>query len=378
MSGTVSVVTGGQFGSEAKGAVAGYLASAEQNSTPVVCVRVGGPNAGHTVYGRCPRGCEEESHPSGEAAHPWRLRQVPVAAVTNERAKLLIAAGSEVDFNVLAYEVDMLRSAGYEVSDRLFVDVSATVLTKDHIEHEQQGSNLNARCGSTAKGIGAARSARIWRMADTVGQLVNELGPNDADLIQTNLARSTGFLKANLVRGAHVVIEGTQGYGLGLHTEYYPQCTSGDARAIDFLAQAGLSPWANYIEDIEVWVVARTRPIRVAGNSGPLAGETSWDALGIPAERTTVTQNVRRVGSWDSALVRDAVAANGGDDNPRVKLALTMVDYEIPGVRGVTDWDKLGESVQDALRGLINEVSHAVGARVELVGTSPTSIIDLR
>lgn len=369
MSGTVSVVTGGQFGSEAKGAVAGYLASAEQNSTPVVCVRVGGPNAGHTVYGRCPRGCEEESHPSGEAAHPWRLRQVPVAAVTNERAKLLIAAGSEIDFTVLRDEIHGLNSAGYGVSNRLWLDESATVLSSRHIEAEQV-DGLNGRIGSTAKGIGAARSDRIWRRAETVKRF--------AGMLPASMTSSTRFLTYELVRGAHVVIEGTQGYGLGLHTEYYPQCTSGDARAIDFLAQAGLSPWANYIEDIEVWVVARTRPIRVAGNSGPLAGETSWDALGIPAERTTVTQNVRRVGSWDSALVRDAVAANGGDDNPRVKLALTMVDYEIPGVRGVTDWDKLGESVQDALRGLINEVSHAVGARVELVGTSPTSIIDLR
>jgi len=44
----VSIVVGGQFGSEGKGKVA--LEIVRRATEPVVVVRVGGPNSGHTAY----------------------------------------------------------------------------------------------------------------------------------------------------------------------------------------------------------------------------------------------------------------------------------------------------------------------------------------
>lgn len=382
MTGRVSVVVGGQFGSEAKGAVAGFLASEDQNTeqvvgrntdVPVVCVRVGGPNAGHTVYGRCPTGCTYDSGhtmgPDNKMQHPWRLRQVPVAAVTNPGAELLIAAGSEVDFSVLNREISELARAGYNIVNRLYLDMAATVLSEEHIL-EEQARSLNARIGSTAKGIGAARVARLWRTANTV-----------ADMPETHMwqpVNGSAMLTDVLRGGGHVVIEGTQGYGLGLHTRYYPKATSGDCRAIDFLAASGISPWADYISGLDVWVVARTYPIRVAGASGPLVNETSWVALDLPEERTTVTQKVRRVGDWDPDLVAEAVYANGGPHNANVRLALSMVDYKIPGIAGISDWGMVQDDDALKLAELIADVQFDAGAKVALVGTGPTSIIDLR
>lgn len=382
MAGLVSVVVGGQFGSEAKGAVAGYLASTAQNSSTrmwggrsVICVRVGGPNAGHTTYGRCPEGCTDAHiKPRGDTpfteSHPWRLRQVPVAAVTNPDALLLVAAGSEVDLGVLRSEVSQLNSAGYQVSSRLHIDRSATVLEQKHITKEMS-MDLTGRLGSTAKGIGAARADRIYRRASTIEELLpTELLGYQCD--------GADMLAEWLEYGAHVVIEGTQGYGLGLHTSYYPKTTSGDCRAIDFLAQAGVSPWAHYVRYLDIWVVARTYPIRVAGNSGPLRGETSWGELGLEPEQTTVTQKVRRVGEWDSALVNRAVLANGGGGNPNVRLALMMADYKIPEVKGRRKVNDLDEAAAEQLAKLVAEVERDIPATVGLVGTGPTSIIDLR
>lgn len=374
--GKLSVVVGGQFGSEAKGAVAGFLSSTSENTTfhgekTVVCVRVGGPNAGHTVYGRCFPECEGgEGHLDlvGQE-HPWRLRQVPVASVTNETAKLVVAAGSEVDFSVLNQEITQLDQAGYNVSHRLWIDESATVLTQHHIDTEKL-KNLNGRLGSTAKGIGAARADRIMREAMTVGDITDGVD------VGFQVDNTVNLIRYELAMGAHVVIEGTQGYGLGLHTKYYPKCTSGDTRAIDFLAQTGVSPWADYVDQFDVWVVARTRPIRVAGNSGPLKGETSWDELGLKAEKTTVTQKVRRVGEFDYDLVREAVRANGG--KPVVKLALMMVDYEIPNLYGETDPRVLSDLDMGRLMELVWGTSSVCEADVMLVGTSPTTIMDLR
>lgn len=369
MAGTVSVVVGGQFGSEAKGAVAGYLADIRRNLGPVIGVRVGGPNAGHTVYGRCPQGClGGDGHDLG---HPWRLRQVPVSAVTNPDSYLAIAAGSEVDFTVLRDEVNQLNSAGYRVRERLYVDGNATVLTSKHIEQEIANS-LSGRIGSTAKGIGAARADRIWRTASRVrDHLTSGVVGQVIDTSRLIMAHLNSF------NDVHVVIEGTQGFGLGLHTEFYPQCTSGDCRAVDFLAQAGVSPWTESVQKLDVWVVARTYPIRVAGNSGPLAGETSWDALGLPVEKTTVTKKVRRVGEWDPGLVRQAVRANGGPSS-NVRLALTMVDYKIPEIKGAKRFVALDEDTRKKLVRLVREVEIDTMARVALVGTGPTSIIDLR
>ncbi|CAB4215018.1 adenylosuccinate synthetase [uncultured Caudovirales phage] len=343
MSGKLTVVVGGQYGSEGKGAISGYLAAqALKEGTPFMGVRVAGPNAGHTVYG---------VGPQGEENYEWRLRSVPVNAVTNPKSICVIAAGSEIDMEVLLSEIFDLNAAGYNISERLVIDQSATMLTQEHHATEL-GRNMQAQFGSTSKGIGAARAARLMRSADLFG--------GDVDTAK--------MLRDHLAVGGDVVIEGTQGYGLGLHAGEYPFCTSQDCRAIDFLGQAGLSPWDPAVLDFSVIVVARTYPIRVAGNSGPLKNETSWSELGLPEEFTTVTRKVRRVGQYDHKLVRDAVAANGGA--PVVQLALTMFDQVFTDLYGQAGPLELSQEQSD----FIDEIEEGANAPVAFIGTSPTTI----
>lgn len=361
--GRVAVVAGAQFGSEAKGAVAAFLSKEYQGSGQVMGVRVGGPNAGHTVYGKCPPSCDPDGgadHEFGADTHPWRLRQVPVLAVSREDAKLVIAAGSEVDMTVLLQEVRDLDDAGYQVSGRLYVDASCTMIQSHHKTFEEQ-SGLVKNIGSTGKGIGAARSDRIMRKA----MLVKDFTGLPIPLLQTAPA-----INQWLSDGAYVIVEGTQGYGLGLHTNYYPQVTSGDCRAIDFLAQAGISPWDPNIERTDVWLVARTRPIRVAGNSGPLYKETTWEELGLPEEKTTVTQKVRRVGEWDFRLVNEAIEANGGP-GPNLHLVVTMVDHIIPEVAGTTT---IGTAWESRVHAFLDTLHKELDAPIELIGTGPRTM----
>jgi adenylosuccinate synthase len=363
--GKLIVVAGGQFGSEGKGAVTDQLTRPSNYRT--VGVRVAGPNAGHVVLGRCPSGCakEDADHDRGghgETLHRWKLRSVPVAAVSNEDAELIIAAGSEVDYRVLEDEVVQLNKAGYNVSNRLDIDAQATVLTQLHIGAERDAA-LNAQLGSTAKGIGAARSSRIWRDAEIVG-------PEDGTI------DTAGLIYRRLEEGWKVVIEGTQGFGLGLHAGFYPKCTTSDCRALDFLAMAGVSPWHHSINWFEPWVVARVRPIRVAGNSGPLKGETTWEALGLPEERTTVTNLVRRVGEWDGELVAKAIEANGG--YKRAHLALTMVDTMFPEIYGVSTTAELDQALDKAgsahkFNTFIASIWEDTKSHVRYIGTSPNT-----
>ena len=343
--GKLSVVVGGQFGSEAKGHVAAYLAGREHAAgRRSVGMRVAGPNAGHTVV--------------DAQGQEWKLRTVPVAAVTDPDASLMLAAGSEIDIKVLYDEARALDEAGYNVSGRLLIDSAATLLTAGHVEAER---GMHERMGSTGKGIGAARAARIMRTAQTYGDGVGVAGVDTAEIARQALAA-----------GMHLVIEGTQGYGLGLHTRYYPTCTSSDCRAIDFLSMAGISPWDDAITEFDVWVVLRTRPIRVAGPSGELKGETTWEQLGLPAERTTVTNKIRRVGEWDPQLAREAIAANG---KSRVRVCLTMVDQVIPIIKGARSWGDLIEEDQQALNEYLAQIEDQIDHPIDLVGTGPNTMI---
>lgn len=340
----IVVVVGGQFGSEGKGAVCAALAN---TCGTLSAIRTGGPNAGHTVW------ADDQK---------WTFRQVPVSAVIRPDSQLFIAAGSEVDAAVLEQEVEATDAAGYRVSERLMVDSGATLLTGEHIDAEgHYGGHLTQRIGSTGKGVGAARVDRLRR---------------DADLWCAN-----GFLSGDTVSalndqyehgGRTLLIEGSQGYGLGLHAGYYPFCTSRDCRAIDDLAMVGIHPQVTP----EVWVTLRTYPIRVAGNSGPMHHETSWERLNkrsggyIQVEQTSVTKKVRRVGEWDGDLARSAVRANGGKT---ARVALMMFDYWYPELAGATRVSDLG----DEHLSRIAEVELDVGTKVGMLGTSPDSHIRL-
>ena len=362
----VEVVVGAAFGSEGKGHITAQIVEkyAHEIGRQVLNVRVAGPNAGHTVL--------------DDSLQSFALRQVPVGAAVDDWVSLYIAPGSEIDMPVLISEISKLREGGHAVSN-LYVSGEATLIEDEH-KQEEADRQLNSRLGSTAKGIGAAREARLGRRAQRL------LDDPDAMLALTTIG-VTILKSGEDVRfidnwlndpNAAIVVEGTQGYGLGLHAGFYPYTTSSDCRAIDFLAMSGMNPWHPGVENVGVWLVARVFPIRVAGNSGPLKGESTWEALGLPEEFTTVTKKTRRVGEWDSELVRQAVIANGGPAKS-VFIALTMVDQKFPAIANL-DNDSLGSEVRDrsddpALVEFIRQIEDECLARVAVIGTGPNTVV---
>lgn len=352
------VVAGAQYGSEAKGHITHRIVQqATREGLHTVNIRVAGPNAGHTVY--------------DSEGQKFALRQVPVGAV-EEGTILAIGPGSEIDLDVLRSEIDLLEESGHKISDRLFIDPQATIMVRSdadveagllaigtggHVTLEHgEGADLHQSMGSTGKGIGAARAARILRVAETAGQY------QGWDVGMPALVPTADLVGPDSM----VVIEGTQGYGLGLHAGHYPQSTTSDCRGIDFCAMAGIMPWE--AEQFNIWLVARTFPIRVAGNSGPLKDETTWEALGLPEERTTVTRKTRRVGGWDRDLVADAIAANG---RSVVVLAITMLDQKFPEAAGVEAWWQLPQEARE----WVLEVQKDLGVYVPVVTTGPTTAV---
>lgn len=352
--GSLDIVVGGQFGSEAKGHVTKQVLNMRMRTIDApshyyVNYRVAGPNAGHCVW--------------DESDNKYALRTIPVGAVF-PYVELVIAPGSEIDPEVLFSEIAELELGSHAIAGRLHISAEATVLTAAHKATEV---GMQERMGSTGKGIGAARADRLMRTANRVGD----------DEMLVKMIEDVG---GRVYHGMHpfddihdrcVVIEGTQGYGLGLHAGFYPQCTSSDTRAIDFAAMAGLNPW-----DFSVfapWIVARVYPIRVAGNSGPLKGESSWEDLGLPQEFTTVTKKVRRVGEWDADLVEAAIRANGHNS----RVAITMLDQKFSSVQGLDNHEDPRSLVrlEDEVIDFLADLPGVAPGQVHLVTTSEDTAV---
>ena len=311
----VDVVVGGQYGSEAKGHVVAQLLRRRVRQSfmeEIWNVRVAGPNAGHTAY--------------DSAGNKFAFRSVPIGAIIDDSIQLYIAPGSEIDPKVLKDEIELAAQFGHQTNNRFYISQEATVITAEHIQAE---TDLVKGIGSTGKGIGAARAGRIMRTAKRMidvyspVELYEQFGMR---YLEPCMIYSHDFFSSEeFMQG--VVIEGTQGYGLSLRASgNYPQVTSNDCRSVDFLAMAGIDPTRDGLS-IQNWVVARVFPIRVAGNSGPLSEEVTWEELGLTPELTTVTKKVRRVGLWEPKLVADAMQANGGRS---AKLVITMLDQVVP------------------------------------------------
>lgn len=343
----VTVVVGGQAGSEGKGAITARL---HRDRRYDWAVRVGGPNAGHTVV-----------HSTRREARPVALRQLPVAAIADPLCNLVIAAGSEIDPAVLQEEIDLVEGLGIPVHDRLYVDREATIIDPEFGEIEQAviGS------GTTGKGIGVARAMRALRWPDL---------KRAEDLEETWSARvvdTQALLWFALEHDKSIMIEGTQGYKLGSHAGAWPHVTSGDCRAIDMLAMAGLPP-----QDTDTWVVLRSYPIRIAGNSGPLEHETTWEEIGVPPEFTTVTKKMRRVGEWNEEWARQSVRLNSRPNRP-ASLAITFADYWWPHLTGRNielRWTELPGDMYDKLY----HIQAETGGKIRLLGTGPDTQIGVR
>lgn len=207
-------------------------------------------------------------------------------------------------------------------------------------------------------GVGSGVQRRVMRAADfRLAADVPELRP-----FLTSVREEVG---GAVELGQQVVIEGTQGFGLSLyHTEEWPFATSRDTTAFTFVGEVGVG-----VRDLQVIVAVRTFPIRVAGNSGPLANELTWEEVrvrsGYPhdiTERTTTTKRIRRVAAFDWDIVLRAVRANAP-----VALALHGADYIDYANKGVTKFADLTEQA----RAFVTELEARTGVPVAFIGTGP-------
>ena len=333
----VTVVVGGQFGSEGKGKVAHWLAR-EQRAE--YAIRVGGPNSGHTVV---------------ENGGPVVLRQLPTPVLTGDVVGV-IPAGAYIDTNVLLREVEKVGLR----KDQLLIDANAVVID-DSMRAEEREAGLIDAIASTGQGVGSALARRTMRRTSVT---FASDWPDLRCFIRTDLHH---ILADALTKGVRVLVEGTQGFGLSvLHGGCYPYATSRDTTAAGALSEAGLSP-----TDVD-WVALTLRafPIRVSGNSGPLPLETSWEEVSRGSgttrdltEYATVTGRPRRVAWFHEDIVRDAMSVNRPNS-----LFLNHVDYFDSSV-----YEQ--RCLTDGAARVVHRLECRLGCGIDHVGVGPSGII---
>lgn len=320
------VVYGAQWGSEGKGQICAAIAQQDipPNQT-LYAVRVGGPNAGHTI--------------TDARGRVLKLQQIPVAAFVRPDVVPVIGCSGLILPEVLERELGWLRETWGGDAPRLTIDRGAVVILPEHMERE---AGLKRRISSTGEGVGAATADKVMRRAMTFEQWCARDACRMAEVRQQFTFADTVRLLNGvaLQRDAVVMLEGTQGHLLSLNTSgYYPYCTSRECGPDAICSQVGISPRA--FSWVDIVAVMRTFPIRVGGPSGPLPHEITWEDLKERTggyvdtpERTTVTNRERRIAELDLEMLKQTLR-----ETRPTALAVSFLDYLFPQLARKTELD---------------------------------------
>ncbi|MBK5374637.1 adenylosuccinate synthetase [Pseudomonas sp. TH43] len=344
----VDVLIGGQYGSEGKGNIVAYLAREYD-----VMVRVGGPNAGHTV---------------ASSAGPYTYHHLPSGS-RDVTARLLLGPGMTIHLPGLLKEIDDCGIG----PERLFIDPQATIIEEADRDAEQV--HLVSTIASTGSGSGAAAARRILSRGKTTIRLakdVDELRPYVGTL--GNYRGSTSDRLEEAYRsGQSILLEGTQGSGLSIFHGDYPYVTSRDTNVAGCLAEAGISP----SRVRKILMVIRPMPIRVGdpdGSEGHISGRlkhpTTFDEIAQfadleadalnDAEKTSTTNRNRKVGWFEWDQFRKACALNAPTD-----IVLTFADYLKATNRNARRFEQLHS---DTIK-FVEELERVSQAPVSLINT---------
>lgn len=297
-------ITDGQYGSTGKGVWASFVAMI-LHKTRHVSVCNAGPNSGHTSYDN-----------NNNKVVLKQLPTVGVLAALNyptTSSNVYLTAGSIISPEILYKEARLIPNS------LIVVHPNAACISPKDVETENTGTV--AEVAGTRQGVGAALARKILR------------DPYAIFRHQYNIDKVAGTIPNNIVLGqmdyTHddmvFIHEVSQGFSLGINSSFYPKTTSRECTAMQAMADARVHP-DHYRSTT---MVLRTFPIRVGNFEGHSSGdcymdqqETSWEDLNLEAEMTTVTGRVRRVFSFSTMQLEDALVAS----RPKV-LFLNFMNY---------------------------------------------------
>lgn len=297
------VLVDGQFGSTGKGVLAAWLAlrAFERGIDFAGVISNAGPNSGHTFYHG------DEKHvlkqlPTFAVARGLMIKDSPHDAEYDGMPDVFLSAGAIIDPKILA-----LEASRYPFLD-IYVHANAAVITEYDKAAEHLGSV--AAVAGTRSGTGVALANKILRNGDAVW---GDFGADRFSMPRN--VRTVQQLPIDPARNRYFV-EVSQGFSLGINSQFYPKVTSRECTVMQAIADARIAP--KFVQ--RTYMVARTLPIRVGNVDGHSSGawypdqrELTWNEVGVRPELTTVTQRERRIATFSSIQLTEAVLANQPD-----------------------------------------------------------------
>ncbi|MGO3380917.1 MAG: adenylosuccinate synthase [Loigolactobacillus coryniformis] len=349
------VVVGSQWGDEGKGKITDFLGE----SADVIARSQGGDNAGHTI------------HAQGKVL---KLRLIPSGILYPDKLSI-IGNGVVVNPESLVAELDYLAENGV-TADNLRISDRAHVILPYHIELDrlQEVSKGDQKIGTTNRGIGpaymdkAARTgirmvdlldkdifaAKLRENLDFKNQLFTKIYGGKAlnfdDIFEPFYAYgqrlkqfvtdTSVLLNDALDKGKKVLFEGAQGVMLDIDQGTYPFVTSSNPVAGGVTVGNGVGP----TQINRVVGVCKAYTSRVGDGPFPteLLDETGDFLREAGHEYGTVTKRPRRIGWFDSVVMRHAKRVSGLTD-----LCLNSIDVltGLETVKICTAYERNGETI---------------------------------
>lgn len=318
------VVVGTQWGDEGKGKITDFLAE----SADVVARYQGGNNAGHTIL------IDDKK---------YKLSLIP-SGVFYEDKICVIGNGMVINPAALIEEITYIHDNGFTTNNLVISDRAHVIMpyhmVLDALEEDRKGAN---KIGTTRKGIGpcymdkAARNGiRISDLLDAeefelrlrhmmleknhVLEQVYGAQPLDveevlkqyleyAEFIRPYVTDTSVVLNDAIDADRKVLFEGAQGVMLDIDQGTYPYVTSSNPSAGGVCIGSGVGP--SKIQ--QVIGVAKSYTTRVGDGPFPteLNNEVGDYIRETGHEYGTVTGRARRVGWFDSVVVRHARRVSG-------------------------------------------------------------------
>ncbi len=318
------VVVGTQWGDEGKGKITDYLAEKAE----VVARYQGGDNAGHTI---------------SLNGKTYKVHLIPSGIFYQDKL-CVIGNGMVVNPATLVREINYIHEQGFS-TDNLKISNRAHLIMPYHLRLDQlqEAQKGSQKIGTTGKGIGPAymdKAARVGiRMADLLepdefriklernlkekNHLLERVYESEgfdfdeiyesymeyAKLIAPYITDTSVVLNDAIDAGRRVLFEGAQGVMLDIDQGTYPFVTSSNPVAGGVTIGSGVGPTKIH----HVIGVAKAYTSRVGDGPFPteLHDETGVRIREVGREYGTTTGRPRRVGWFDSVIVRHARRVSG-------------------------------------------------------------------
>ncbi|WP_166245845.1 adenylosuccinate synthase [Paenibacillus turpanensis] len=371
------VVVGTQWGDEGKGKITDYLAE----SAEVIARYQGGNNAGHTIIINNKK---------------YKLTMVPSGIFYSNKV-CVIGNGMVINPQALIEEIEYIHDNGFatdnlKISDRAHVIMPYHLLL-DGLEEERKGAN---KIGTTRKGIGPAYMDKASRNGIRIADLMDpaefemklravmleknrlietmygaqglDVEPvlqeylGYAEKLRPYVTDTSVVLNDAIDEGRRVLFEGAQGVMLDIDHGTYPFVTSSNPSAGGVCIGSGVGPTKIH----QIIGVAKAYTTRVG--DGPFPTELNNEIGDLIREKGheygTVTGRPRRVGWFDSVVVRHARRVSG-----ITGLSLNSIDVltGLETVKICTAYRFRGEVI-DSYPASLNQLSECEPVYEELPG----------